>query len=119
MRAFFAVMLFTVGIILLLKFGTPVVEVDQSRSAAPKVLADSDIPVPVLNSELLLKTVIYFCQVNFHPESCIAYVHQCGPPCTRWLRSKDKSRIIASFQSLREQKGLPPIDPRLFKHFDD
>lgn len=72
-------------------------------------------PIPQIPADKREKAVQYFCQVDFHVESCVAYLQQCGKDCDRLLRDRDRVRIVQAFQTVRTQHGLPPIDTKLLR----
>lgn len=59
--------------------------------------------------ETLLKAVEHFCVHEYHRDSCIHHLITCGNPCLVRVPKSYRKRILADYERLRKDRGLPPI----------
>lgn len=60
--------------------------------------------------EKLEKSTQYFCAVEYHRESCIYYMLQCGKPCFWFFNEATRTRILTDYNEMRRGQGLQPLE---------
>lgn len=93
--------------------GEPAVVAGQTAPGQVDLVEDQRAQVfyklPVSEQQRLLKAVEHFCGREYHRDSCIHHLATCGFPCMVVVPRDRRKRIFEDYQTLRQQKGLPPL----------
>jgi hypothetical protein len=82
---------------------------DSGLKRGPTSAEKPEKPAAVIEAELRQEqhmATLHFCVADYHRESCLHYLAQCGEPCRNLIPARQLARVRADADDLARERGL-------------